>query len=576
MTQLPRKHPLVPLLLLLSGGSVTAHDHTRPAAGDRLAQAGLSRPVTVASGVVERPGTLRLRLQDAETREPRHGLVRITPLERAGGPLALDGLFERPGGWYSAPQACELRLPRGKFQVEAVHGVDTTIARAVVDFTDALRHELALPLHRFYRPEGRRLRSTNTHLHLILDAHEKMGVPLGHRRDADNYLQVVGGSDGLDLVYVSYLTRPDTPYVSNEYTDADLAGFSRGPTRFANGVEHRHGGTRVQTDGTPSVAGPDVAMSYGHVLLLDLARRTMPASLGPGLSEDRGATDGVPLRTGMIDARQQGAGVIWCHGTQGLEDIPNWVAGLIHAQNIYDGGNEGVFDNVYYPYLNAGFRVPFSTGTDWGVTDFSRVYVDSPAAFSSKIFLQKLAEGRTFITNEPLLEFTVGDSAPGDTVRLGEPGRLQVRGRAVGRSDFVRVQLVVNGRIVREAASRPVAGHFEAEIDAAVDVRESGWLALRISPTLRYDIRSRYSGPGTNILGKAIFAHTSPVYVAVAGRPVFDAASVGQLHAQVRAARQTVLTRGAFASAAERDGILRIYDEAAAALRARSPASEER
>ena len=546
---------------LLWGAACLAHEHTLTVAQTNLAQ--IQRTDAVAK---DRSCSLTLHLRDAVTGESLPGLVRVSPQAREAPPLALEGLFERPAGWFSMPAGATIPLPPGRWRVEAVHGTETEVAVREIELAQGGGPSLDLPLKRFFDPRAAGLRSGNTHLHLIVDAHRKMGVLLRARQEADDYLQTVGHSDGLDLVYVSYLTRPGEPYISNEYTDTDLVRFSSsGRTLFGNGIEHRHGGALKPGQG-PSTPGSSVVMSYGHVMLLDLDKRSVQASIGPGLSENPRDTDGTPLRHGIIQARNQGAGIIWCHGTQGLEDIPNWVAGLIHAQNIYDGGNEGDFDAVFYPYLNSGFKVPFSTGTDWGVTDFSRVYVTAPEGLSSRIFRRELEKGRTFITNEPFLAFRAGSAVPGDTVTLPRAGDLRIRGRAIGRSDFVRLQVVYNGAVVHETPSRPVAGHHEATIDFTLSANKSGWLALRIPTVKAYEYRSNYSGPGTNILGKAIFAHTSPVYLSVAGQPTFDAGAVEHLLRQVRLARQTVDKVGVFAGDAEREGVLMIYREAETAL----------
>ena len=98
--------------------------------------------------------------------------------------------------------------------------------------------------------------------------------------------------------------------------------------------------------------------------------------------------------------------MIWCHNTFGHEDIPNWVAGLLHAQNIFDGGDHGSYEDTFYRYLNVGMKVPFSTGTDWFIYDFSRVYVPLAGELTTKRWLAELAAGRSYITNGPLLELT--------------------------------------------------------------------------------------------------------------------------------------------------------------------------
>jgi hypothetical protein len=559
--------------------AVRVHAHPETMSGADLALADASRKNETAAPAPANSCVLHLRLEDATSHQPVGGMVRVTPLQDGAVPLALAGLFERPAGWFSTSSTAEIKLPPGRFQVEATRGTDTLVSRQVVECLAGTPRNVVLTLTRFYHPEARHVYSGNTHLHLLLHSGPKVGVELQDRRDTDDYLRTVGASDGLDLVYVSYLTAPGAKIISNEYTEEDLQGLSKGPTLFANGVEHRHGGVRVKVapmerDGSVKrtkaypLDSSVVSMTYGHVLLLDLAKRSMLASVGPGLSDNSRATDGVPLRDGINDARRQGGAIIWCHGSMGLEDIPDWIAGLIEAQNIYDGGSEGTFDTVYYPYLNAGLKVPFSTGTDWGITDFSRVYVPALSGFSSKIFLQQLTAGRSYITNEPFLEFEVGGSSSGDTLALAQPGTVHVRGRAFGRSDFTRLQVVSNGKVVHEVASRTVDGHYEAAVDLDLPVGESGWLALRIPPDRPYEYRSKYSGPGTNIFGKAIFAHTSPVYVSVAGQLVFNRSAVELLLTRLQDALKQIDKTGRFANEAERSGIRRIYTDAAASLQA--------
>lgn len=566
------------LIGLLAACPAQAHHETAPLERHELRLADASRALPGTEQARQSTAVLRLRLLDAETLEPAGGLVRVTPADGPAEPMRLAGLFERPAGWFSMPGEAGVPVPPGRYRVEATRGIEFEIAESRVTCAADVVTSLVLAPARFYELERRGLRSVNTHLHLLLDARLKVGVDLRSRQAVDDYLQVVGASDSLDLVYVSYLTQPDAEIVSNEYTDADLTRLSRGPVLFGNGVEHRHGGRRILDDPSLAVPGPDgmtaytaenssPGFTYGHVLLLGLSARTMPASLGPGMADDPDSTDGVPLRRGMIEAREQDGGVVWCHGSQGTERIPDWLAGLPHAQNIYDGGNQGTFDTVYYPLLNAGLKVPFSTGTDWGFWDLSRVLVAAPGPLTSRAFLAELAAGRTSITNEPILEFSVEGVEPGGTVALPGPGELRVRGRAVGRSDFIRLQVVCNGKVVREAASRPVGRHHEAEIDFPVSVTESGWLALRIPPELPYEIRSRYEGRGVNILGKAIFAHTSPVYLSLDGRAAHDRDAIGRLLARVREDRARIEAFGVFAGAPERDSLLGIYREAEATLR---------
>ncbi len=101
--------------------------------------------------------------------------------------------------------------------------------------------------------------------------------------------------------------------------------------------------------------------------------------------------------------------MIWAHNLFGFEDIPNWITGRVHANNIFDGSARGSYKDTYYRYLNVGLHVPFSTGTDWFIYDFSRVYVMADRPITPTEWLDRLAAGKSYITNGPLLEFTVDD-----------------------------------------------------------------------------------------------------------------------------------------------------------------------
>src|SRR5690606_32444288 len=201
----------------------------------------------------------------------------------------------------------------------------------------------------------------------------------------------VGRADGLDLVYVSYLERAvaDVEYTTNRYSRAELQALSGPHVHFDHGEEHRHnfgGGGE----------------GYGHVMLLAIPELVYPVSIGPGIAKT--GTDGLPLRRGIERARDIGGTVIWCHNAWGLEDIPSWISGKLEANNIFDGGTHGSYEHSFYRYLDVGIKVPFSTGTDWFIYDFSRVYVPSDNRPTSEEWLDQLAAGRSYITNGPLLQ----------------------------------------------------------------------------------------------------------------------------------------------------------------------------
>lgn len=506
-----------------------------------------------ASASAEPICAVAVELVDAETGGPLPGLLRAETA--AGTPVPLEGLLSRGHGmdpalpigrWSVLAGRSTLRLPQERLVLEALHGLETKLSRVALDLTGQDRADIKIPLRRFYRASDKALRSGNTHLHLM-----KLSRPV-----ADRYLREIPKADGLDVVFLSYLERAveDRTYVSNAYTQDDLAALSASSgVLFGNGVEHRH---NFEERGE----------GYGHVMLLDLRRRILPVSIGPGIM--KAGTDGLPLRRGIDEARRDGATVVWCHNTFGLEDIANWATGRPHAQNIFDGdpSGNGSYADTFYRYLNAGLRVPFSTGTDWFMYDFSRAYVHVPTLRTPKDWLQGLAAGRSAITNGPLLEFQVDGRPLGDTVRLAQPGRVRVEGSGSGRIDFQRLELVRNGEVLRTAPSRPVEGYFTADLGLDLDVAEPCWLALRTPPPPVKRERHPQAPVPLNDLGQTLFAHTSPVYVEVAGRAVFMPSVAQDLLDEVRRNKELVEQRAVFADDHERGHVLAVYDEGIAAI----------
>jgi hypothetical protein len=499
--------------------------------------------------------SLTLKLADADTKQPLAGLIRVTRPDGSAVPLA--GLVNRgtklrnnhpAKDWYALPGPAALILPRESLTIEAFAGLETELARASVDLRDRSAHELVLALKVFDRPAQRGWRCGNTHLHL-------QGLT---RSQADDYLSAVPVADGLELLFVSHLERAeaDRDYISNSYTAADLHAFERTGVLFGNGEEHRH-----------NFEG--FGAGFGHVMFLNLPRLVRPASIGRGIMKE--GPDWPPLRRGVQTARDSGASVVWCHNTFGHEDVPNWVAGLVHAHNIFDGGNHGGYEDTYYRFLNAGLRVPFSTGTDWFIYDFSRVHARVQEAFTARAWLAALTAGRTFIGNGPLLELHCGTNDIGDTVRLAKPGELTFTSRAKGRADFQRIELIQDGIPVHRASSRSVAGHYEAEFEHKIRFTSSGWVALRVESgalPVGPDLPVRPSGP-KNEMGEPIFGHTSALYVEVAGRPIFKPSAARDLISDMENAITDILAKSRFENDRQREEVLGVYRSGIETLRSR-------
>jgi hypothetical protein len=488
-----------------------------------------------------------VRLVDAETRRSLPGLVRI--VDGAGTVMHPGELMSRGTGlpneqaihdWSVVPRGeAEITLPATKVSFSAIAGLETERVEAEVDLTGKRTAEVTLALRRFSHLGAQGWRCGNTHLHLM-----KLT-----RAEADRYLREIPPADGLDLLFVSYLERADVDheYVTNRYTREDLERLSTDAARFGWGEEHRHnfghGGE-----------------GYGHVMLLDLKELVLPVSIGPGIMKRD--TDGIPLQRGIMQARKDGATAIWCHNEWGMENLPNWVTGRLDAQNIFDGSIRSSYKDSFYKYLNAGLRVPFSTGTDWFLYDFSRVYVPVDGDVTARNWLAGLRAGKSFITNGPLLEFTAGAARIGERIDLDRAGLVPVSAKAMGRIDFRRLELVHNGVVIRTEPSRKVDGHYAAELKTTLPIDEPGWLAVRTPPPPVSTDPELSEPVERNESGQYLFSHSSPIYVSVAGKEVFDRAVVEMLKDRIERNLETIAREGQFADEEERERVLAVHREA--------------
>ena len=131
-------------------------------------------------------------------------------------------------------------------------------------------------------------------------------------------------------------------------------------------------------------------------------------------------------------------------------------------------------------------------------------------AFNYDSWIAGLRAGRTFVSNGPLIDFTVNGQGPGSTVN--PRGRVKVAASAVSRIPFDRLEIVQDGQVVADQVS--IRGR-EARLEREIEVEEGGWIAARVS------------GAAKTYAGFPVFAHTSPVYLRIEGTPFRRAGSIG-------------------------------------------------
>jgi TolB protein len=171
---------------------------------------------------------------------------------------------------------------------------------------------------------------------------------------------------------------------------------------------------------------------------------------------------------------------------------------------------------VWYRLLNLGFHVPAGAGTD-ATTDYAapirgqvgmdRVYASIPGGpVSIDAWMDSLKKGRTFATNGPLIEFTLGGQRVGAELKFAsaqEAVPFTAKLRSIVPVDHIEV--VCSGRVVETLKLE--GARDSADVTGTLPLKESGWCVLRASSdNAEYPVLDNY-----------VYATTSPVYVTIGG-----------------------------------------------------------
>lgn len=494
------------------------------------------------------PGMIRCR-------DVRGEVISIPELLNRGTGITLQGDDQRREihEWSVLPGVTLVSLPRESITIEAFSGLKTELTVVQKDLA-AETESIRIALKPFGRTELKGWQAANTHLHIM-----KLS-----REECDRYLTEIPAADRLDALFVSHLERAvvDATYITNRYTTADLSALTKKTgVLFGWGEEHRHN-MSSHSEG------------FGHVMLLNIPKLIQPVSIGQGIMKQ--GTDGIPLQRGIRTARKDGGTIVWCHNGWGRESVPNLVTRQVDAMNIFDGGTRSSYEDSFYRYLNAGLRVPFSTGTDWSLYDFSRVYVQMSEDLTIANWLKGLSAGRSFITNGPLLSLKVNDQNIGDTVSLsGSSPQVHISASAMARRDFGRLEVILDGQVIRSVSCEAQGSHWVARIDEKVPVSRSGWIAVRTPSPSVPDHPVHQTPTAMNEYGREMFSHTSPVYVEIDGKRHFDTEAASDLLREMMRNRDLIESECQFADGHERAHVLEVHDEGIAAIQKQMNAAAE-
>jgi hypothetical protein len=110
-----------------------------------------------------------------------------------------------------------------------------------------------------------------------------------------------------------------------------------------------------------------------------------------------------------------------------------------------------------------------------------------------------------------MLRLSVNGQEAGATIKLPQAGAVQLAGEVRAQFPLEKLEIVVNGQVAATTAA--TGDRLRILLNQDLPIERSGWIALRARGQ---------RGPGQQ--AAEAFAHTSAVYVEVAGRPTVSAA----------------------------------------------------
>jgi hypothetical protein len=432
-------------------------------------------------------GVLKLVVKDGATGKPT--IARISLKEDKGRFHAPPGSLYRSlrgRGHYYCDKRAEFTVPAGTYRLTAYRGPEYKVQSSEIVVKAGQAREVTVELERWIHLAKSGWYSGELHIHANYGYGSWYNTPetmrqqcVGEDLNVCNFM--VANSDA-DVVY-------DRPF------------FRGGPDPLSTDENILYWNQEFRST------------LWGHMTLVNLEQLVEPIFTGfAGTTNphDSPTNADVAERThwqkGVVNYTHVSQGDDWLKTPYAAKSIPIDVAlGRIDTLDINATWQASV--PLWYRLLNCGFRVPATAGTDVFLNRIAsnlpggdRVYVHIDGPLGYKGWIDGLKAGRSFVTNGPMLTFTVNGKEPGALLKAGEKPRVRVKATARSRFALTKAEVVHNGKVI--ATAKLADEKRLATLDQEVELAGGGWLAFRAD------------GPGTiDTATPTQNAHSNPVYV---------------------------------------------------------------
>ncbi len=454
---------------------------------------------------------------------------------------------KRDESYFYAENSFDVMLPPGQARLRVSGGMETIPQTATLDATTET--EITVPVKPWIDMAGRGWYSGDSHVHL------HTGGPI-----EVTMAQALVAARAEDVNYVNLCVSNNT---GDDIRDAELI----------TGKPHT-----VSADQHLLIFGEEMRSTiYGHMQFFGIHKLVEPQYTG--FDETPHRFDFPANHAMAAEAVRQGGVVTYGHpmfagqpfpfdqdltkGSGAARELPvDAVLGLVHAVDLMSyNSDEDSSAALWYRLLNCGLKLSACAGTD-ALLDRSteplggdRVYVKTDGPFTMKTWLDGLKSGRSFVTNGPMPALLVNGKGPGETCELAAAGNVRVVATVESHVAFSTIEVIVNGKVAAHEeiaiAATATAVPRVTRFNVDLPIGQSSWIALRVR------------GPsGAAVFDGPAWAHTSPVYVKVAGQEITSRQDAAYFVDWIEQLLRVVAARNRYASPANRREVETLFRKA--------------
>ncbi len=417
--------------------------------------------------------------------------VRMSVSDSEGHPIIPDQSAVRFDGqngvaFFYADREITLEMPAGTGTVTIVQGFETSPQTKTFNVEAGENTSISMNLERIWSASANGWYSGDNHFHLNYGG--------TYQLDPEDLVVPMKG-ENLDVGF------PLLANLHNRFLQQNLWGeqYTEGPMIFF---------------------GQEVRSHFlGHLGLIGTNELFWPWIWGPGYQVY--GTDDRLNAEALRFAQEKGGLAGYVHPVASTDPFTAENMGGIPVSLVADGvlgeadwlevaclwTDEIGTGSLWHQFLNIGIPMAASAGSDV-MTDYyhtmavgaTRVYVRPEGSLTKQSYLKALKEGRSFLSNGPMIEFEVEGLKPGD--QMGTVGKkaswsLNVHSPVACE----KIEILVNGEVVDSKKGFDKEGSYAYK--GKVTIPENGWISARV-----------YGGESAwPVMDSYPFAESSPIWI---------------------------------------------------------------